>query len=139
MGQDADFSLNRCEWTDDSSANGKVLCSVIKDGGDDPDATHGAEICATISIEDSATSDEGVTIQGGVGVGTVPFPGTGIPVGEPAVTRVPRRMIIESALEASKTYGLESGKEIVVELSVPTGEEVAVSYTHLTLPTILLV
>ena len=65
-----------------------------------------------------------------MGVGTVTFPGTGIPVGEPAVTRVPRRMIIESALEASKTYGLESGKEIVVELSVPTGEEVALKTTN---------
>ena len=130
MGKDADFRLNRCEWTDETSVSGKVLCSVIKDGGDDPDATHGAEICATISIEGAATSDEGVTIQGGVGVGTVTFPGTGIPVGEPAVTRVPRRMIIESALEASKTYGLESGKEIVVELSVPTGEEVALKTTN---------
>ena len=103
IGQDADFTLHRCEWIDGepegaTPGSGKVLCSVIKDGGDDPDATHGAEICTTISL--GPATEQGVTIKGGVGVGTVTFPGTGIPVGEPAVTRVPRRMIIESALEA---------------------------------------
>ncbi len=130
IGQDADFTLNRCQWTDKTLGGERVLCSVIKDGGDDPDATHGAEICATVWFESSATSEEGVTIKGGVGVGTVTFPGTGIPVGEPAVTRVPRRMIIEAALEAARSHGLESGKEIVVELSVPTGEEVALKTTN---------
>jgi len=130
IGQDAEFTLNRCEWTDKTPGSERVLCSIIKDGGDDPDATHGAEICATVSFESRGASEEGVTIKGGVGVGTVTFPGTGIPVGEPAVTRVPRRMIIESALEAGKSHGLESGKEIVTELSVPTGEEVALKTTN---------
>ncbi len=32
-----------------------VTCAVIKDGGDDPDATHGAEICSTVQL----TSDIG--------------------------------------------------------------------------------
>ncbi|MDA0265017.1 MAG: cobalt-precorrin-5B (C(1))-methyltransferase [Chloroflexi bacterium] len=128
MGSDVEFKLNRCEWTDRTPGSEKVLCSVIKDGGDDPDATHGAEICATISV--GPASEEGVTIKGGVGVGIVTFPGTGIPVGEPAVTRVPRRMIIESALEAAQAHGLGSGKGIIVELSVPTGEEVALKTTN---------
>ena len=48
--QDVEVTLNRCEWVDETPGSEKVLCSVIKDGGDDPDATHGAEICATISI-----------------------------------------------------------------------------------------
>jgi cobalt-precorrin-5B (C1)-methyltransferase len=39
-------------------------------------------------------------------------------------------MIIESALEAAKTCGLESGKGIIVEISVPTGEEVALKTTN---------
>ncbi|MCH8987240.1 MAG: cobalt-precorrin-5B (C(1))-methyltransferase [Chloroflexi bacterium] len=128
IGRDADFTLNRCEWTDQTPGSEKVLCSVIKDGGDDPDVTHGAEICATISI--GPATEEGVTIKGGVGVGTVSLPGTGIPVGEPAVTRVPRRMIIESALEAAEAHGLEPGKGIIVEISVPTGEEVALKTTN---------
>jgi len=130
MGRDVEFTLNRCEWTDRTAGSEKVLCSVIKDGGDDPDATHGAEICATIWFDSSAKTEAGVTIKGGVGVGIVTFPGTGITVGEPAVTRVPRRMIIEAALEAAKTNGLEPGKEIIVELSVPTGEEVALKTTN---------
>ncbi|MBM11595.1 MAG: cobalt-precorrin-5B (C(1))-methyltransferase [Chloroflexi bacterium] len=129
VGRDADFTLNRCEWTDRTPGAEKVLCSVIKDGGDDPDATHGAEICATVWV-DPNPPEERVTIKGGVGVGTVTFPGTGIPVGEPAVTRVPRRMIIESALEAAKANGLEGGNGIVVEISVPTGEEVALKTTN---------
>ena len=128
IGQDVEFILNRCEWIDRTPGSEKVLCSVIKDGGDDPDATHGAEICATISL--GPASEEGVIIKGGIGVGTVTFPGTGIPVGEPAVTRVPRRMIIESALEAAKEHGLGSGKGIIVEISVPTGEEVALKTTN---------
>ena len=128
MGRDVEFTMNRCEWIDRTPGSEKVLCSVIKDGGDDPDATHGAEICATISI--GPATEEGVTITGGVGVGIVTFPGTGIPVGQPAVTRVPRRMIIESALEAAKAHGLAADKGIIVELSVPTGEEVAKKTTN---------
>ena len=134
IGRDADFTLNRCEWTDRTPGEEKVLCSVIKDGGDDPDVTHGAEICATIFFETNykggPAAEERVTIKGGVGIGTVTLPGTGIPVGEPSVTRVPRRMIIESALEAAEAHGLESGKSIIVELSVPNGEEIALKTTN---------
>ena len=128
IGRDVDFTMNRCEWTDRTPGSEKVLCSVIKDGGDDPDATHGAEICATVSI--GPATEEGVTIKGGVGVGTVTLPGTGIPVGEPAVTRVPRRMIIESVREAAKSNGLDASKGVMVEISVPTGEEVALKTTN---------
>lgn len=34
IGQDADFTLHRCEWTDRTPGSEKVLCSIIKDGGD---------------------------------------------------------------------------------------------------------
>ena len=95
VGRDASFPIHRCEWTPDGKG---VLCSVIKDGGDDPDVTHGAEICVTVSraAESGQHSGQQVVITGGPGVGMVTRPGTGIAVGEPAVTRVPRRMIIES-------------------------------------------
>jgi cobalt-precorrin-5B (C1)-methyltransferase len=39
-------------------------------------------------------------------------------------------MIIEHALDAAKAHGIESGKGIIVELSVPTGEEVALKTTN---------
>jgi cobalt-precorrin-5B (C1)-methyltransferase len=125
VGRSVTFDIHRCQPSDDGS---KVTCSVIKDGGDDPDATHGAEICATVSLDPDAGS--GVRITGGPGVGTVTRPGTGIEVGEPAVTRVPRRMIIESVTEAATAHGLPDGTGIIVEISVPGGEEIAEKTTN---------
>ena len=47
------IKINRCEFSKDS-AN----CSVIKDGGDDPDVTHGAEIFVHLSFTDNIRSIE---------------------------------------------------------------------------------
>ena len=127
VGRDAEFQVYRRQRLDDGQ---RVLCSVIKDGGDDPDVTHGAEICCTVSVGAAATPDDRVRIIGGPGVGTVTMPGTGIAVGEPAVTRVPRRMITESVLEAADAAGLEPGQGITVEISVPGGEEIAKKTTN---------
>jgi cobalt-precorrin-5B (C1)-methyltransferase len=123
VGRDATFSVNRCEWVDDK----RVLCSVIKDGGDDPDVTHGAEICVTVSL---SPEQAGLRIIGGPGVGTVTRPGTGIDVGEPAVTRVPRRMMAESVSEAAKSQGLDSNTGFVAQVSVTNGEEIAKKTTN---------
>jgi cobalt-precorrin-5B (C1)-methyltransferase len=117
IGRDATFQVHRCHFLD----SGRVLCSVIKDGGDDPDVTHGSEICATVAR--GPQNQEGVAILGGPGVGTVTRPGTGIPVGDPSITRVPRRMITQSVLEAARSLSVEAG--FVVEISVPGGEELA--------------
>ncbi|MBI2873762.1 MAG: cobalt-precorrin-5B (C(1))-methyltransferase [Firmicutes bacterium] len=87
--------------------------SVIKDAGDDPDVTHGAEIRAEVF----PGQGPGIAIEAGEGVGTVTKPGLGIPVGEPAVTAVPRRMITR-ALE-----DLLPGARVVV--SVPEGLRLA--------------
>ena len=128
VGRDANFVLNRCEWVDDE----RVLASVIKDGGDDPDATHGAEICVTVS-QDWKGDGEGLTgvrLAGGPGVGIVTRPGTGIEIGEPAVTRVPRRMIAQSVAEAASSQGLDPETGFLCEISVPTGEEVAKKTTN---------
>ena len=125
VGRDVTFNLHRCQQIDGGA---KVMCSVIKDGGDDPDVTHGAEICATVSR--APTSSERVSITGGVGVGTVTRPGTGIEVGQPAVTRVPRRMIIESIEQAASACGLETEACLTVEISVPNGEEIALKTTN---------
>ncbi len=113
-GKDATFTLHqRC--IDD----GAVLCSVIKDAGDDPDVTHGAEICARVSRREPL----GIELAGGVGVGTVTRPGLGLEIGGPAINPVPRRMItdvvIDAAGELLRRHGLR------VEISVPAGAELA--------------
>ena len=123
IGEDATFRVHRCEWLDDR----RVLCSVIKDGGDDPDATHGAEICVTVSRD---TEGNGLRITGGPGVGTVTRPGTGIEVGEPAVTRVPRRMMAESVSDAAQVFGLDSDAGFVAQVSVTDGEKIAEKTTN---------
>ena len=123
IGEDATLRIHRCEWVDDS----RVLCSVIKDGGDDPDATHGAEICVTVSRDPER---RGLSILGGPGVGTVTRPGTGIEVGEPAVTRVPRRMMAEAVSEAAQSAGLDSDAGFVAQVSVTDGEEIAEKTTN---------
>ncbi len=124
VGRDVTFPVNRCQWAADGSS---VTCSVIKDGGDDPDVTHGAEICATVWRNPAAT---GIRLTGGPGVGTVTRPGTGIEVGEPAITRVPRRMIAEAAARAAAAQGLPPDTGFVVQVSVPGGEEIAQKTTN---------
>ena len=54
-----------------------AICSVIKDAGDDPDCTHGAELIAEVELK----SEPAVEIRGGEGVATVTKPGLGLEVG----------------------------------------------------------
>ena len=130
IGEDATFQIHRCDFrrhdevADDSGSAmtaATVKCSVIKDGGDDPDVTSGAEICARVWRNPNA--DGSVALLGGEGVGTVTKPGTGIPVGDPSITRVPRRMITEAVKDAST--GADAPQTFFVEISVPGGEEIA--------------
>ncbi len=87
---------------------------VIKDAGDDPDVTNGREIVATVAFSD----EPGIHFLQGEGVGRVTLPGLGIPVGEPAVNKVPREMITR---ELSALY--DGGLDITI--SVPGGRELA--------------
>lgn len=66
-------------------------CGVVKDSGDDPDITNGSMVCAKVSFAHSP----GLVLTGGVGVGRVTKPGLSVPVGEPAINPVPRKMILE--------------------------------------------
>ncbi len=89
--------------------------TVVKDGGDDPDVTHGLDIVVTVS-----PAGPGIVITGGEGVGTVTKPGLQVPVGEPAINPVPRRMISE----AVRPFLPERGG-VRIEVSVPRGAETA--------------
>lgn len=112
-GQKAKFSVIHCSF-DQSEAR----CSVIKDAGDDPDVTNGAEICATVRRQ----KEPGIAIIGGRGVGIVTKPGIGVAVGEPAINPVPREMIRNAITEVA---GEPAGSGFRVEISVPRGEELA--------------
>ena len=113
------------EIYDPDAGENRASCSVIKDGGDDPDVTTGLKIFAEVSrIEAAGTSpEERVLIEGGQGVGRVTEEGLQIPVGEAAINPVPRRMIRENVLRVADSLGYSGGFKVVI--SVPGGEEVA--------------
>jgi cobalt-precorrin-5B (C1)-methyltransferase len=113
-GVDATFQISACQPVGET-----IRCSVIKDAGDDPDVTHGAEIVATVWKSPA----QGIVLRGGNGVGTVTLPGLGLDVGGPAINPVPRRMILEAVATEAEFQSAESG--LVVEISVPRGEELA--------------
>ena len=89
-----------------------ATAGVVKDAGDDPDVTHGALVLATVRY---GPSGSGVEFRAGPGVGTVTLPGLPVPVGEPAINPVPRRMMREAVGDA----------DVIVEISVEGGEELA--------------
>lgn len=107
------FPLRRCE-----RANGTAVCSVIKDAGDDPDCTHGAELVAEVRLRD----EPGVEVRGGAGVAVVTKPGLGLEVGGPSITAPPRRNIVDMVEEE---LAGSAWRGAVVTVSVPGGEEMA--------------
>jgi cobalt-precorrin-5B (C1)-methyltransferase len=103
-------------------------CGVVKDAGDDPDVTHGAEIFATVR----QVAEPGIHIRGGEGVGVVTRPGLELPVGAPAINPVPLQMIrqaVEETLQIANCKlpiaNWETRNGVEVTISVPRGEELA--------------
>ena len=105
------ISVNSLEKKENS-----VLASVIKDGGDDPDVTHGLEIYSKVSLR----NDSKINIFGGIGVGKVTKKGLPIAPGNSAINPVPLKMIRETVEEM-----LPEGLGADVEIFVPKGEETA--------------
>jgi cobalt-precorrin-5B (C1)-methyltransferase len=97
---------------------------VVKDAGDDPDATHGAEIGARVWFAGAGTRDA-VIVRGGEGVGRVTRPGLAVAVGEPAINPVPRRMLIKGLASVWLESGADRSQPLVVEIFVPRGIEIA--------------
>lgn len=99
-----------------------ATCTVIKDGGDDPDVTHGASIVVDLSI----TNDNPgvIQIEGGEGVGVVTKPGLGLEIGKPAINPVPKKMIKQNLEEeAAKKTDFLNTHGIKVTITVPRGRE----------------
>lgn len=97
----------------------KAWAGVVKDSGDDIDATDGLVIYA--SAERRAHPSVSLTV--GKGVGHVTKPGLDQPVGAAAINSVPRKMIIAEVEAVCEKYDYRQGIEI--EISVPEGEQAA--------------
>ncbi len=143
-GETAHFTLHGQRFSENEAS-----CFVIKDAGDDPDITNGAEIHATVSfltplsplpelsqphpppdlpLEGGGTILQGegklpLVISGGIGIGRVTKPGLAIPPGDWAINPVPRRMIT-AALRSIFTIH-HSPFTIHCLLSIPNGELLA--------------
>ena len=104
---------------DISREEGKVRCAVQKDGGDDPDVTTGIYVYANVSYSDTPQ----ITLDGGIGVGRVTKPGLWQAVGEAAINKVPRQMILENVEQVCKEYHYTGGLNVVIE--IPAGVELA--------------
>ncbi|MDD2659903.1 MAG: cobalt-precorrin-5B (C(1))-methyltransferase CbiD [Methylococcales bacterium] len=100
-------------WLDEQSA----CAGVIKDGGDDPDNTHGATIFAMVKKNQLGR----VRFFAGKGVGTATQPGLRVAPGEPAINPVPRLMMQQAVAEVlahespsgfDLTIGCENGESI---------------------------
>ena len=107
------ININSCFY-----AKNQAQCSVIKDAGDDPDVTHGAEIVVAVELTSKLNSIE---IDGGEGVGRVTKPGIGLDIGQAAINPTPRKMIIENLTEVGKEILEKNGIKVII--SVPKGKE----------------
>ncbi|MGY8995670.1 MAG: cobalt-precorrin-5B (C(1))-methyltransferase CbiD, partial [Alphaproteobacteria bacterium] len=114
-GQEPSFDLVKKELS-----GGTATASVIKDAGDDPDVTHGAEIIVTVTPGEPGT---GVTFRAGEGVGMVTKPGLPIPPGEPAINPKPREMMAGAIAQIAKRYGIPG--DVLLEISIVGGAEIA--------------
>jgi len=112
-GEQPEFALSH--WADGPDW---AEAGIIKDAGDDPDVTHGAEVRARVSA-----SSSGVVFRAGEGVGTVTMPGLPIPPGEPAINPVPRQMMTEVVEEMA--IRTDNAPDIEITVSIPGGAALA--------------
>ncbi|MDQ0214230.1 cobalt-precorrin-5B (C1)-methyltransferase [Oikeobacillus pervagus] len=111
----ATFTIENISYQNDA-----VTVGIIKDAGDDPDATHGALIQSTVSFNNEAN----IMLDGGVGVGRVTKPGLPVSIGEAAINPVPRKMILGVVEEVLNEFN-KNTQGVNVVISVPAGEEIA--------------
>jgi cobalt-precorrin-5B (C1)-methyltransferase len=106
-------------WTKIEGSN-SYTSAVVKNAGDDPDITHGAEICSTVSFINLADK---IIIDGDKGVGRVTKPGLGLEIGKAAINPTPIKMIEQAVREVASEQLKDHG--VRVAISVPNGEELA--------------
>ncbi len=115
-----------------------VLAVVIKDGGDDPDVTHKAEIRARvrrISLDGKECDNgisSGIRLMGGEGVGVVTKPGLPVQIGEPAINPVPREMLSLNLAEEYLQWKMEDTVPggIACGADTPSGPHVLLTFSQ---------
>lgn len=118
------FSIVKQEKTGNDKK--EIKSSVIKDAGDDPDVTNGAVIEAVATFaEELQVGQEAVRIHGGTGVGKVSKKGLAIPVGEPAINPIPRKMIRDAVAEAFLENNRFQTNILDITICIPEGERLA--------------
>ena len=116
-GQQVPMPLVYCRLT---AGNAKLAeAGTVKDAGDDPDVTHGAIVFARVRL----IAEPGVTFRAGPGVGTVTRAGLTLPVGEPAINPVPRKMMTAHLTELAAEHAYSGGFEVTI--GVEGGAELA--------------
>jgi cobalt-precorrin-5B (C1)-methyltransferase len=115
----ATFRLSGQKYSMDAAS-----CFVVKDAGDDPDITNGAEVHATVKRVLKTSSDTAVriNIEGGKGIGLVTKPGLAVPPGDWAINPIPRRMI-EEAVGSALSSLVTQPSTFTIVISIPDGEE----------------
>ena len=116
-GASARFALHGQSFSADEAS-----CFVIKDAGDDPDITNGAELHALVSVTPSDSSHGTILIAGGNGIGKVTKPGLAIPPGEWAINPVPLRMIEQAVSDVVHEFNMQHAT-FNIAVSIPDGEE----------------
>lgn len=106
------------------------MAEMVKDGGDDPDCTHGAVLFARLSAcapDDARPEDHRLDAGAAVlilraveGIGRCTRQGLDCPPGKWAVTGGPRRLLVENLARAGMTDGCW-----LLELGVENGTELA--------------
>ena len=94
---------------------------IVKDAGDDPDATNGAHLTADVRLLPDAAGE--IVLKGSNGVGVVTKEGLGLEVGGPAINPVPRRNIGDNVRAVAADLLAHHALEITI--SVPGGEKMA--------------
>lgn len=116
-GQTPAFALAVHEHGDDWA-----MAGIIKDAGDDPDATHGVLVRATVR---PLKAGSGLVFRAGPGVGTVTRPGLPIPPGEPAINPVPRHMIRQALEAVAHDTSGHHQVDLEVTIAIDEGERIA--------------
>ena len=99
----------------------KVRAEVLKDGGDDPDNTHGATIFAELTHNDCGE----IRFFAATGVGTATRPGLRVAVGEPAINPVPRQMMRQAVAEVLSELGLSQDSGFDLHIGCENGQVIA--------------